>query len=125
MPVGNTINYSVPVVGTTVGSFDRANNNVFREDYTSAGGSYPTTFTLRAAGPISTLKRFGASAKVRPADFDDPGTLTKGGCTVSINIDASPGAVMTRAEITEFVRYSLSMMLHANLIEDLYDGVAL
>jgi hypothetical protein len=123
MTVGSTINYSVPVVGTTVETFDRSTANAFRVDYTQAGGTYPAVLTIRPAGEPSTLKRFGVTGKVRPADFDDPGSLTKGGCTVNINIDAVPGSVMTRAEIIEFTRYIFSTALHANLIENLYDGI--
>ncbi len=122
MAIGNTIDYSVPTVGTKVGDFSRSNQSSFLEAYTAATGSYPAVLVIRPAAAISTLKRFGISAKVRPSDSDDPGTVTKGGCTVSINIDATPGAVMTKAEIAEFTRYALSCMLHSNLIEDLYDG---
>ncbi len=125
MSIGNTVNYSIPVVGTTVGDFSRSNNTNFLESYTAAGGSYAATLTIRPSAPISTQKRFGVSAKVRPSDVDDPGTFTKGGCTVSINIDAVPGSVMTKAEICEFARYSLSTALHSNLLEDLYDGNSL
>ncbi len=125
MAIGNSIDFSIPTTGTKVGDFSRSNNSTFIEAYTAAGGSYPATLNIRPAQAISTLKRFGASVKVRPSDQDDPGTLTKGGCSVSINIDATPGTVMTKAEIAELVRYSLSIMLHANLIEDLYDGVTL
>ncbi len=125
MAIGNTINYSVPVVGTTVGDFSRSNNSSFLDAYTAAGGSYPAVLNIRPAAAISTTKRFGVSFKVKPSDVDDPGTVTKGGCTVSINIDATPGSVMTKAEVAEFVRYALSLALHANLIEDLYDGVSL
>ncbi len=125
MSVGNSINYSIPVVGTTVGTYDRGTGNVFVEDYTSAGGSYPSTLSIRPAKPISTRKSFGISTKVRPADVDDPGTVTKGSASVSINIEAVPGTVMTRLEITEFIRYTLSIALKSSFLEDLYDGISL
>ncbi len=125
MAIGNSINYSIPVVGTTVGDFSRSNNSTFLEAYTAASGSYPATLTIRPASSISTLKRFGVSVKVRPSDQDDPGSFTKGGCTMSVNIDATPGSIMTKAEIAEFVRHSLSLLLKADLIEDLYDGISL
>ncbi len=125
MTIGNTINYSVPTVGTTVGDYSRSNNSMFLDSYTAAGGSYPSYLSIRPAGAISTSKRFGFSIKVKPSDADDPGTFTKGGCTVSFNIDAVPGSVMTKAEICEFARYLASIALHSNLLEDLYDGVSL
>ncbi len=125
MAVGNTINYSIPVVGTTVGDFSRSDSRSFLETYTAAGGSYPAVLSIRPAKPIATVKSFGITTRVRPSDVDDPGTVTKGNATMSININATPGSVMTKAEIAEFIRYSLSTLLHSNLIEDLYDGVSL
>ncbi len=125
MAIGNTINYSIPTVGTTVGDFSRSNNSSFLDAYTAAGGSYPATLAIRPATAISTRKRFGISTKVRPSDGDDPGTFTKGSASVSINMDVAPGSVMTKAEAAEFIRYSLSVLLHSNLIEDLYDGNSL
>jgi len=125
MSVGNTINYSIPVVGSTVGDFARSNGNQFTESYTSAGGSYPATLSLRPAGPLARSKKFGLSVKLRPSEQDDPGTVTKGSATISVNIDAVQGSVMTKTEIVELARYCLSTALHSNLLEDLHDGVAL
>ncbi len=123
MAIGNSIDYSIPTTGTKVGDFSRSNSNSFLEAYAAGSGTYPATLTLRPAAPISTAKRFGISTKVRPSDSDDPGAITKGAVTVSINIDATPGSTMTKAEIAEFVRYTLSVMMAPNLIEDLHDGI--
>jgi hypothetical protein len=125
MSVGNTINYSVPVVGTTVETFDRSNGNAFYVAYTQAGGSYPATLNLRPASALSVTKKFGVSVKLKPSEQDDPGVITKGSATISFNVDAIQGSVLTKAEICELARYALSCVLHTSLLEDLYDGVSL
>ena len=122
MAIGNTIAYSVPVVGTTIQSFSRASDADFRLAYTSAGGSYPATLQLRRSNPLNARKACGLTVRVGPSIADDPGVLTKGSATVSININASQGSVMTAAEIAEFVRYSLSTALAPTLIESLLSG---
>ena len=122
MAIGNSVNYSIPVVGTTVGAFDRIDTKTFYEDYTAATGSFPASMVIRPAQSLSTTKRLGVTFKVRPSDFDNPGTVTQGSASVSINIDAVPGSIMTKAEIAEFTRYALSAMLSSTLIESLYDG---
>ncbi len=124
MTIGNTINYSIPAVGTTVDSFARSSTNSFLDaTYTAATGSFPATLTIRQAKQIATKKTYGLTCRIKPSDVDDPGTVTKGDCTVSLNIVATPGSIMTKAEISEFIRYTLSAALHANLLEDLYDGI--
>ncbi len=125
MAVGNTINYSIPVVGTTVGSVLRANGNSFVGTYAGFTGSYPVTLTLRPASSLLSTKRYGLSFVVKPSVNDDPGIVSKGRASVSLNIDASIGSVVTAAELAEFVRYALSQGLHSNLLEDLANGISL
>ncbi len=126
MAVGNTINYSIPVVGSTVSSVARAHGDSFSKDtYSIGGGTFPILVTLRGSSALGARKRFGATITVRPSVGDDPGTLTKGSATVSVNIDAQMGSVVDATDLAAFVRHSLSMMLHSNLIEDLSSGITL
>ena len=127
MAVGNTINYSIPVVGTTVSNVARINGNTFQEvGYSIGGGAYPCQVTLRPAGSNSKgNRRFGVTFIVRPNSQDDPGVITKGAVTVSVNIDTVLGSVVTTTNMASAVRHSLSVMLHSNLIEDLCNGAGL
>ncbi len=126
MAVGNTINVSIPVVGTTVETYTRSNGNQFSSTaYTISSVDYPATLNVRPANALGTSRRFGISTRVRPSDQNDPGTVTKGSCAVSINVDAQIGSAMTATELAKFIRHSLSAALHSNLIEDLSNGVAL
>ncbi len=126
MAVGNTINISVPVVGTTVESFTRTSNNTFlAAAYTVGSTDLLATLSLRPATTLASNKSYGLTMRVDASIADDPGTLTKGACTVSINVQCKPGTLMTKSAIAAAVRHSLSSMLHASLIEDLHDGIAL
>ena len=125
MAVGNTINYSIPVVGTTVGSLARASGNLFTGTYAGFSGSYPVSMTLRPANSMALSKRYGLSSVIRPSDYDDPGSFSKGRASVSINVDAVVGSSVIASELSEFVRYVLSMQLHSSLIEDLANGISL
>lgn len=126
MAIGTTINDSVPVVGTTVHTYNRANGNTFTVTYAiSGGGSYLSQLSLRPAGPTSKQKRFGATLKMRPSEYDDPGTLTNGAVSVTLNIDATIGSELTETAVALYVRHAISTWLKATLIEDLMAGTSL
>lgn len=125
MAVGNTINYSIPTVGTTVGSIARSSGNQFSGTYAGFSGSYPVAMTLRPANSMALTKRYGLSSVIRPSDYDDPGSFSKGRASVSFNVDAIIGSSVTAGELAEFARYVLSMQLHSSLLEDLANGISL
>jgi len=124
MAIGTTIATSIPTVGTTTYSYTLLS---YGRQYKAAGitlgtGTADAILTLRPAGSLGKSKRLGFTAKVTPSDYDDPGTLTKGSCTISVNIDATEGSVVTKAAIAAFARQTLSVGLKASLIEDLLAG---
>ncbi len=126
MAVGNTINVSIPVVGTTLETFQRSSGNAFvTTAYTINSVDYSSTLSLRNSQVLTGSKAFGLTARIDPSLGDDPGVVSKGACTVAINVQWRPGSVMTNAEMSKFVRTALSAALHANLLEDLSNGVAL
>jgi len=125
MAVGNTINYSIPVTGATVGSVTRNNGNQFTGTYAGFTGTYPVSVSLRPANNLSLTKRYGYSTIVKPSAYDNPGTFSLGRAAVSVNIDSAIGSVLTLSELAEFVRYTLAVGLHANLCEDLANGISL
>ena len=126
MAVGNTINVSVPVVGTTTESFTRSNGNSFiTSAYTVNSVDYIATLDLRSAKSVANSKSFGITMRLDPSIADDPGSVTKGAVSCTINVATRPGSVVSKTEMAKFVRATLSAMLHSNLIEDLNDGIAL
>lgn len=127
MAVGNTINYSIPVVGSTVASFARSDGNQFlKTDYAIGGSPYPATFTIRPSSTAVTNKRrFGVTFVTKPSASDNPGSLTLGTVTVSVNIDAVLGSAVTTTNLAAAVRHALAATLHSALIEDLSQGTAL
>lgn len=122
MTIGSSINYSVPTTGTTVGTMQKVLEGIFSDGITIGSTDYPAMLSLRPAQVISKRKRFGATYRVSPSTLDDPGSLTKGSLSVSVNIDATVGSVLTEAEIVTQVKYALSTLLAANIISDLSLG---
>lgn len=123
MAIGSSINVSVPTVGTTVESLAKARDAFFTGNMTISSNDYPFTLSLRPAGtPTSNRRRFGATYKVSPADSDAPAVSSKGSCTVSVNIDANIGTVITAAELENQVLYALSAMLSTDVIGNLLAG---
>ena len=126
MAIGNTVNVSVPVVGTTTESFTRSNGNKFLcSAYTVGGSDYIATLDLRPAAPVASSKSYGLTVRLDPSIADDPGSITKGAVTCAINVSARPGSVANKAECVKLVRAALSAALASNLLEDLHDGIAL
>ena len=126
MSVGNTINYSVPVVGTTVAALTRSQGNTFLQTAYSIGGStFPATLVLRPSSSQAARRRFGATFLVRPDVTDSPGILTQGSLTVSLNIDSKFGSIVDDGDRSTAIRHFLSTLLHSNLLEDLGQGISL
>jgi hypothetical protein len=126
MAVGNTINYSIPVVGTTVSSLTRVQGNTFLKDaYSIGGSSFPATLLLRPAGAQAIRRRFGVTFAVRPDATDAPGSFTQGSLSISLNVDSRFGSIVDDGDRATAIRHFLSTLLHSNLIEDLGTGVAL
>ena len=122
MAIGATINLSIPVTGTTVDSLTKSREGIYVGGYTLSSVDWPNMFVVRPATVLSTRKRFGATYKINPSLNDDPGTASKGSVSVSINIDAVVGSVITSAELANQVRYALSAFLSSTLVETLRDG---
>jgi hypothetical protein len=124
--IGNTINVSIPTVGTTTESYTRSSGNLFLTTaYTVGAVDYTATLQLRPAGSLSSTRNFGYTARIAPSSLDDPGSLTKGGVTVAVNVSWTNGSVMTTTELVDFVKESISVALVTDLISDLSVGIAL
>jgi len=123
MAIGSTINVSIPVVGTTVETFDKVRDGLYSNAMTIASTDYPATIAIRPTGNIlDPRKRTGLTYKVSPSKNDEPIASAKGSLSVSINIDATTGTVITTAELAKQVRFALSAMLASTLVETLVAG---
>lgn len=123
MAIGSSINVSLPSVGTTVHTLAKAILSRFTKTLTVSSEEAPIDLRLRAAAIGQRTKAFGLTYKYDPSINDSGSDAGSGAVTCSINVNARPGAVLTKAEIANHIRYALSAALKANLIEDLYDGV--
>ena len=122
MSIGSTVNYSIPVVGSTVDTLAKAKESLFTDTITVSGTAVPLTLQLRAASLAGIQRRFGAVWKYNPAMLDSAGAVTHGRITVSINVDATLGSEITDTALANQVRYALSTFLASTLIESLRDG---
>lgn len=122
MAIGNTVNLSIPVVGTTVDSVAKARDGLYIGDFTVGGETFTSSLTLRPAAAQGARKRFGATYKLWPAVPAGPATASKGSVTVSVNIDSEIGSQLTGGELASQVRYALAAMLSSTLVETLRDG---
>ncbi len=125
MAVGNTIPTSIPAVGTTVDTLTRSSGNTFVADKTTGSKTGQVILSLRGAQAGAAKRRFGATYRYGLTTSDDPGALTNGAISVSINIEAALGTTLTATEHAKHVRYALSAMLKASLVEDLMSGTVL
>ena len=124
MTIGSSINYSVPVVGTTVSSVAKAVEGLFTKAI-AQGGSLPDVLMsvkLRPAGINAQRRLFGLSLGYNPGINDQQVTSASGRVSVSINVDAVLGTVITPTLVETYSQYALSMMLASTLIPTLRDG---
>jgi len=123
MAIGSSINTSIPVIGTTVDTLAKSRQGLFQGKTTISSVDFPTALSLRPAGSaLYNRRRFGVTYQVKPADTDTPVTSDKGSLTVSVNIDAVVGSVISNAELAKQVRYALSAVLASTLVEQLSTG---
>jgi hypothetical protein len=122
MAIGTTINYSIPVVGTTVSSTTKAREGLYSSTATVGGSSYNHEVRLRPAGVSGTTRRFGLTYKISPATAVGSSTAPLGSVSVSINIDSVIGTAVTTSVLADQIRYALSSMLSSTLVETLRDG---
>ena len=122
MSIGSSIVDSIPAVGTTVHTYNKVQEGVFLFQSGSSPVDVPYTLTLRPSDVGSSQRRFGATAKYTPNQNDDPGTVTKGRSTISLNVDATLGATLTRTELLNEIRWFMGALLKATLLEALVDG---
>jgi len=122
MSIGSSIVDSIPTVGATVHTFDKVQEGEFHESSGSTPIDVPLRLMLRPSDAAGSLRRFGATFKFTPSVNDDPGTITKGRSTISLNVDATLGATITRTELLNEIRWFMGALLKATLLENLCDG---
>lgn len=122
MSIGSTINVSVPTVGTTVHTLDQTKLGQYHKSLTVSSEIADVVLNLRPSQLGSNNKGLGLSYSYNPSINDSPNDAASGRVAVQINCTARVGAVLTRAEILNHIRYALSAALKTSLLEDLYDG---
>jgi hypothetical protein len=122
MAIGATVVDSIPVVGSTVHTFDKLKDLRYVEYVTVGSMSVPVTLTFRTSSVGNRDRNFGCTLKFDPGLYDPADAVPAGRITVSLNVAASEGDDMTPAAIANYVRYTLGALLQASLIETLRDG---
>jgi hypothetical protein len=122
MAIGATVVDSIPVVGTTVHTFDKLKDLKYVEYVTVGSTSVPVTLNFRTSPVGGRERSFGATLKFEPGLYDAADAVPSGRITVSLNVAALEGDDMTPTAIANYVRYFLAALLQASLIETLRDG---
>lgn len=122
MSIGSTVNVSIPVVGTTVHTLDQTKLGQYAKPITVSTEIAPIVLNLRASPVGTNNKALGLSYSYNPGINDSPNDAVSGRISLQINVTARVGALLTRAEILNHIRYALAGALKTDLLEALYDG---
>lgn len=122
MAAGASVVYSVPTVGSTVGTLTQIKAGEYTVDVETGDVDTPIRLSLRPAVMGSTTRRLMASWKFNPSTTDAPGSQTKGRTTISFMVDANLGSVVTRADLLNEMRWFMGALLKSTLLEGLVDG---
>lgn len=122
MAIGTSIVDSVPAVGTTVHTLDKFQAGIYCAEIETGDVDTLIRLELRPSSIGSTTRKIGSSWKFNPASTDAPGSQTKGRVTITLNVDAALGTVVTRAALLNHIRWHMGALLKATLLEALVDG---
>lgn len=122
MSIGNTVVISLPALGTTVKTLAKAKDGVYLIDVTDGTNTAPYVLNLRESARTSTFRSLSGTFRYNPSMNDSPAAIPCGRVSVSINCNAQLGSILDRGELLNCIRYALSAMLQANLLEALVDG---
>lgn len=122
MPIGSTLNESIATSGTTTHALSKARDGMYTKTLTVNSEPAPIVVTLRPADPASIHRSFGMTHKYNPSINDSPNDARSGQVTITINVTAQLGAVLTSTEVLNHLRYALSAANLAGVPEALIDG---
>jgi len=122
MAIGNTVVVSVPTVGATVHTLAKAKDGEYLVDVTDGTNIAPVSLHLRPSKRTSTFRSLSAVYRYNPSINDVPASAPCGRISVSINVNGQLGSIIERTDMLNHVKYALSSVLQANLLEALVDG---
>lgn len=125
MALGSTIDYSVPVVGTTVNSVTLVKSGEFSDgDYftDTNGNDVPFTVRFRPGSTGSSGGGFGLTGTFNPSVYNQALGADQGKVTVTINCNYRNGVSVDKDVVEEIVHYAFSCLLKATAIRGLIDG---
>lgn len=125
MSIGSSVTVSVPTVGTTVYTLDKAYDGQY-QDITSItnsnGDVIPITLTLQKSSIAGNRRTFGLVLRHKPAMYDSVLGAAQGAITVSVNVSAAVGAGFDASNVQDFVQYMASVIAQSGIINALRDG---
>ncbi len=122
MAAGSSIVYSIPTVGTTVGTLAQAKAGLYTLDVETGDVDTPIRLEIIASPVSSNARRVTATWKFNPSTTDAPGSATKGRVSLSFVVDAALGSVCTRTDLLNECRWFMGALLKSTLLEGLVDG---
>ena len=124
MPIGSTVAMSVPTVGTTLHTLNKASDGEFYR-YETPVATYPSVpmlLSFRRASSSATQKNIGLTFKYAPNVLNDDLHPSLGRVSVTVNISSTPGTVVTDAVIESLSKEALSVLCQSAIFSALYEG---
>ena len=125
MSIGNSIAVSVPTVGATVYTLDKAYDGKYA-DVTSVtngdGNAIPVELSLKPASVAGPHRAINGTLRHRPAMYDGSLGASQGSVSVSFTATGVVGADISQADIILFIKYLASVMTQSSVITALLSG---
>ena len=125
MAIGSSFALSVPTVGTTVYTLNKASDGKY-QDITSLtnsnGDAIPIVVDLRASSIAGSFRAFSLVLRHKPSMYDGVLGASQGAVTVSVNVAAKIGEDISITDIQTFFQYMGSVLAHSSVINVLRDG---
>lgn len=123
MAIGSSIVYSVPAVGTTVGTLSKRSSGEYTLSVDYGDVDVPINVSLRRTGINNTNKRsVGLTWRHTPSVLDVASAISKGRVSVSINATGELGSTITEATYLNHIKYALSCLLQSGVLDALVAG---
>ena len=124
MALGSSLTTSVPTVGTTVHTLNKASDGKYHDlTITNSNGDViPVSLTLKASPITGSFRTFHLVLKHRPAMFDGVLGASQGQVTVAATVTAKIGEDISTSDILAFAQYMGSLLTQSAIVSALRDG---
>ncbi len=125
MAIGSTITISVPTVGTTAYTLNKAEDGRYLDvsSITNSNGDViPITLELRKSTINGSRRNINMVLRHRPAAFDSVLGVSQGQITCSLQVSANLGDDISQTDIVTYVQYLGSVLAQSAVVTPLLES---